>query len=49
MTNKVDYYKLMNDLFEAMQASHRGREKELELMLINAPNESLIELAKQYL
>ena len=49
MTNKVDYYKLMNDLYEAMQATHRGHEKELELMLINAPNESLIELAKQYL
>ena len=49
MTNKVDYYKLMNDLFEAMQESHGGHEKELELMLINASNEKLIELANKYL
>lgn len=46
MENK-SIYELLEAVFEALLPEYTGREKSLELYLINAPNNKIIELAKQ--
>ena len=40
-------YELLEKVFCAMLPAYKGREKQLELFLINASNDKLKELAKQ--
>lgn len=44
----TNIYELLEKVFCAMLPAYTGREKQLELYLINASNDKLKELAKQY-
>lgn len=43
----TNIYDLLEKVFSAMLPAYTGREKQLELFLINASNDKLKELAKQ--
>lgn len=47
--DKYNIYELLEIVFSGMLPDYIGHEKQLELYLINLPNNKLIELAKQYI
>ncbi len=45
----ITIYDLLEKIFLAMLPAYKGHEKQLELYLINLPNDKLKELANKYI
>ena len=45
MKKDIDFYKVVEMLFYKMLPDYTGHEKQLELLLINASNKELLQLA----